>query len=373
MKAVILAGEEDAHPGPLTLNRPRSLVPLFDRPALEHLLRQLRRLGITQALILLRRMARPVMDRFGDGSGLGMALAYGPAGPRCAAGQVRDWAGGGDEDILVVRGDGLFGLDLSAVVGFHKTSRSAATLALSACPPPSGWIAAATGEDGRVTGFPRRPARGHGAVGACILTPHALALAPEAPGPDLLRDLLPLLLERGEPLYGFPAEGRWHSLDCGADLLSASADALAGRTALEPPAPRVAPGAWSASPIPPGTAVVPPVYIGPEVSIGPGALLGPNLCLGRGSRVGRRALVQNSILLGARAGDRATLYGAVLCPGARAGADSVLNDGVILGEGAAVGRGGVLMEGVRLWPGIRTSPGVRLTCSPMPPSSSISV
>src|SRR5699024_7490258 len=164
-------------------------------------------------------------------------------------------------------------------------------------------------------------------------------------------------------LCGAAAEGAWREITDSASYLDTLADALSGRLRLCWDVPRAAPGVWSASPLPAGVQVVPPCYLGPNVRVGEGSLLGPHAVLEEGSAVGRRALVQRSALLGAEAGSRATLYGAVLAPGAKAGAGSVLNEGAVPSPGPAAGEDAILLEGVAVWPRRRVPAGARLTAA----------
>lgn len=370
MKAVILAGGEGERLRPLSLGLPKPMTALFDRPVLEHIVSLLKKHGFTDIAITLRYMPQTIIDWFGDGAALGINLRYyveeeplGTAGGVKACG---DWLG--EEDFLVISGDAVCDLDLGAVMGFHAAERGAATLALHRCAAPLEYGLVLTDAEGRVEKFIEKPGWGEVLTnlvntGIYVLTRRAMDYVPAGEPFDFGRDLFPLLLERGETLYGVEPEGYWRDMgDCAAYLDSA-ADALGGRVKLDLPAPKVSPGVWAASPIPEGVEVVPPCYIGENVDIGAGSLIGPHAVLGAGSTVGRRSLVQRSVLQGARVGDRCTLYGAVLCRGAAVGDGAVLNEGAVLGEEAAVGRDAVLLENVKVWPHRTVEPSTRLTAS----------
>lgn len=248
-------------------------------------------------------------------------------------------AGTGDgEELVLVRADGLFDFDLARLLDFHRQHRARATLALCSAPGTR------TDAEGRVTGLGQRP-------GVAVLAPGCLwAMSPGPVDPD-----------RG--VYGWQGEGSWRRLDSCRDYLDRCEDILSGRLRLDMGLEQVRRGIWSAGPLPEGVEFIPPCWIGPEVDLGRGSLIGPHVVLERGSRVGRRSLVQRSVLLGARVGDRATLYGAVLCKDARAGDETVLNRGTVLGAGVRVEERGVLLEGVRLWPGVTVPRGCRQSWS----------
>lgn len=370
MKAVILAGGEGERLRPMSLGRPKPMTDLFDRPVLEHIIALLKKHGVTEIAVTLRYLPQTVIDWFGDGAALGVRLRYyveeKPLGTAGGVGACMDWLG--EEDFLVVSGDAVCDLDLAAVMGFHAAKRGAATLVLHRCAAPLEYGLVLTEDDGRVERFIEKPGWGEVLTnlvntGIYVLTHRAMDYVPQGKPFDFGKDLFPLLLERGEVIYGVEAEGYWRDMGDCAVYLDCAADALSGKVTLELPAPLAAPGIWSASPIPEGVKVVPPCYIGKDVEIGPGSLIGPHAVLGAGSTVGRRSLIQRTVLQGARVGDRCTLYGAILCRGASAGDGAVLNEGTVLGEEAAVGRDTVLLEGVKVWPRRAVEPGTRLAVS----------
>lgn len=370
MKAVIMAGGEGTRLRPLSLGLPKPMTPLFDKPVMEHMICLLKQHGITDICVTLQYMPQAVMNYFGDGTELGVHLSYFvEEEPLGTAGSVKNCMSAlGDEDFLVVSGDAVCDLDFSAAIGFHRSHRSAATLVLCRHNAPLEYGLVLTDEEGRIESFVEKPSWGQVLsntvnTGIYLLTAQAMALVPSGRPFDFGKDLFPLLLARKAPLYGCAVDGYWCDMgDCGA-YLACVADALSGKVRLELPAPRLSPGIWSASPVPSEVELVPPVYLGANVSLGAGSLIGPNAALGAGSSVGSRSLVQYSALHGARVGDRATLYGAILCRDASAGSGAVLNEGSVLGAEAVVGRDAILLEGVRVWPNRKVEPGTRLTCT----------
>ena len=370
MKAVIMAGGEGTRLRPLSLGLPKPMTPLFDKPVMEHIIALLRRSGITEIAVTLQYMPQTVMDYFGDGRTLGVKLVYFvERDPLGTAGSVKNcmkWLG--EEDFLVISGDAVCGFDLNAAMAFHAAHGGVATLLLARHPAPLEYGLVLTDETGRVVQFIEKP--GWGQVftnqintGIYLLSRRAMEAVPPDQPYDFGKDLFPALLEAKEPLYGHLASGYWCDMgDCDS-YLGCVADALAGRIPLEWDVPQTAPGLWSAVPIPASVQVIPPCYLGPNVSIGEGALLGPNVALGAGSTVGANALVQQSAIHGAHIGDRATLYGSILCRGAFVGQGAVLNEGAVAGEGAHVGEDAILMEQVKIWPDREAPAGCRLTTS----------
>ena len=366
-----MAGGEGTRLRPLSLGSPKPMTPLLGRPVMEHIINLLKRHGITDICVTLCYKPQAVMDYFGGGDRLGVRLTWFTEDePLGTAGSVKNCMTHiGAEDFLVISGDCVCDLDLTALAEFHRERGAWATLGLYRHKNPLEYGLVLTGQDGRVERFVEKP--GWGQVftdqintGIYVLSPSAMDRVPRDAVWDFGKDLFPALLREGAPLFGLPLEGYWRDMgDCGA-YLDAACDALSGKVKLDLGLPRREGGVWSAGPLPAGLNLVPPCWVGEGVSLGTGCLIGPHAILERGSSVGERAMVQRSILLeNAAAGERATLYGAILCRDASARKGAVLNEGAVLGENALAEEGAVLLERVKLWPGQTVPAGCRLARS----------
>ncbi len=371
MKAVIMAGGEGTRLRPLSLGMPKPMVPLFGRPVMEHSIALLRRHGITDICVTLCYMPQAVKDYFGDGARLGVHLTYlEEETPLGTAGSVKACMPYlGREDFLVVSGDAVCDFDLTAAIEFHRERRADATLLLSPQPTPLEYGLVLTDEDSRIIQFIEKPAWGQVVTnmvntGVYLLSPRVMDQVPEGCAFDFGKDLFPKLLRGGAGLYGCPGAGYWCDMgDCRA-YLTCVADALSGKYHIDLALPQRTPGVWSAQDVPEGATVVPPCWIGEGARLEPGCLIGPHAVLEAGAVAGRASLIQRSVLLpGARAEERTTLYGAILCRGAAAQRQAVLNEGAVLGENAVAQENSILLEGVRLWPGRVAPRGGRLARS----------
>ena len=363
LKAVIMAGGEGTRLRPLSLGRPKPMTPLLGRPVMEHIINLLKSHGIGDICVTLCYKPQAVMDYFGSGEQLGVQLTwFTEEEPMGTAGSVKACMDHlGREDFLVISGDCVCDLDLTALLRFHQERGAQATLALYRHPNPLEYGLVLTGGEGKVERFVEKP--GWGQVftdqintGIYLLSPAAMDRVPEGQVFDFGKDLFPALLREGAPLYGLPLEGYWRDMgDCGA-YLDCACDALSGKVRLDMGLPKRSAGVWSAQPLPPELNLVPPCWVGEGVSLGAGCLVGPHTVLERGAAVGERAMVQRSVLLeNAAAGPRTTLYGAILCRDASARKGAVLNEGAVLGENALAEEGAILLEKVKLWPG-QTAP-----------------
>lgn len=240
MKAILLAGGQGTRLKAVTGDLPKPLVPLLGRPLAEHILRLLRKHGVTQVCAALRYRPEDVMQTLGDGSGLGMHISYrveerelGTAG---AVKNCGDFIG--DEDVLVISGDAACDLELSELVRRHREKGAAVTLALHRDASPLRFGLAVTDGDGAVRAFVEKPSWNRVVTdlvntGIYILSPRAMEAIPEGQTFDFGKDLFPLLLKRGELLLGVPLEGYWCDVGTPLSYYRCCVDALEGRLQLE--------------------------------------------------------------------------------------------------------------------------------------------
>jgi mannose-1-phosphate guanylyltransferase/phosphomannomutase len=237
--AIVLAAGEGTRLRPLTLDRPKPMVPLAGRPALEWVLRWLRHYGVGEVYINLHYRPEAIRDYFGDGASLGLRITYNEEreilGTAGGAAQFCDRVAG---VVLVCYGDVLSDLDLDALLARHRAWGAAATLALYRVPDPWTRGVVDLAPDGRVVGFREKPPREAcppaTPVNAGIFALDAAVLRgiPRDRPSDFGRDLFPALLAAGAPLYGW--ESGAYVLDFGTleQYRQAEEDVRAGRVRL---------------------------------------------------------------------------------------------------------------------------------------------
>ncbi|MBQ3134907.1 MAG: NTP transferase domain-containing protein [Oscillospiraceae bacterium] len=372
MNAVILAFGRSDRLQPVCGSGPKAAVKVLERSVLEHLLALLERHGVGRVCIVcgaderLRSKCRAVKTEME----LVWVRVEERAGTAGAVAACREQLG--EDEVIVLHADMVTDMDLTGAVAFHREKNALATILVQPHSDPPEHILVLTDGAGRVTAFLDRPGWSQ-TVGDTVCTRvyilSAAAVEGLRPGQSLERDLFPDMARTKQPLYAVRPDGAWCDTGDCASYLNCAADVLGGKVKVDMGLEQVRPGVWSAQPIPEDVSVIPPCWIGPGVQMGSGCLIGPHVVLGEGSRVGERSLVQRSILHGARVGNRATLYGAILCSGTRVGDQAVINDGAVLGENVLVGDGAVIMERVRLWPGSRVTPDSRVRHSPIQGSS----
>ncbi len=212
MKAMILAAGEGSRLRPLTLTRPKPMVPMGDRPLLAHTINWLQRHDITEIGINLHYKPEVITDYFGDGSDMGVRLVYSYE-PEIlgTAGGAKALEGFLDETFVVVYGDLLTALDLGAVVAAHRERQAQVTVVLYRVPNPWECGLVEMVATGRITRFVEKPPRDQvftdlANAGVYIMEPGVLSRVPAGQFYDFGHDLFPQLLAEGVPMFGYPTE-----------------------------------------------------------------------------------------------------------------------------------------------------------------------
>ncbi len=321
MQAIVMAGGEGTRLRPLTIDQPKPLVPILNEPVMGHILRLLHRHGLREVTATLRYFSEQIRARFGDGQAWGIRLRYSVENvPLGTAGSVR-LAARRDEPILVISGDALTDMDLTALIRFHRERGAMATLALKQVSDPSRFGVVDCAPDGRILRFVEKPPRGQAFsntvnTGIYVLEPEVLDLIPPGQFFDFARDLFPVMLAQGLPMYGWVSTHYWCDVGTLRQYLAANLMAAWGRVRLESlPSTPVASGDGVLAGSPGLRRRI--QAQGPVEVAGSAQLYGP-VVLGEAAYVGAGATVRWSVLgPGAWVGPGAVVEGSVLLPGAR--------------------------------------------------------
>lgn len=224
MKAMILAAGEGTRLRPLTLERPKPMLPIAGRPAIEYTVVWLRRHGIRDIAINLYHKPDAVRAHFGDGARFGVSIRYSVEREILGtAGGVRRLADFFDEPFVVVYGDVLTDMDLGALIDFHRAraaERPHLTLALYRAPNPAACGIIALDDAGRVTRFVEKPPPDDifsdlANAGVQVMEPGLVSLIPPNTFYDFGHDLIPRLLAEGWPVFGMPMPPGSYLIDFG--------------------------------------------------------------------------------------------------------------------------------------------------------------
>ncbi len=372
MKAVIMAGGEGTRLRPLTSNTPKPMLPLANRPMMEHIVGLLKKHGFEDIVVTVAFQANTVRTYFGNGAEFGVRMVYATEeAPLGTAGSVRNAMAELDETFLVISGDVVTDLDLSEIVKFHQEKGALATLALKAMENPLEFGIVITREDGAIDRFLEKPTWGQVFsdtinTGIYVLEPDIFAaIDPDQPK-DFAGEVFPALLEEGKPLYGYVADGYWEDVGNLDAYVRAHHDVLDGRVELDIPGFGLGEGIWlgEGSEVHPAAKVEGPVIIGDYCRVEAGAHLREYSVLGSNVRVGEDAFVHRAIVH-----DNAYLGPGVRLRGCVVGRSSDLRrgarceEGVVLGDECFVGEHAVINPGVKVYPFKTVEPGAIVNSS----------
>ncbi len=307
---------------PLTYEITKPMVPVLDRPVMEHILDLLDAHSFEHVIANLHYFPDSIRDHFGDR----LEYRYEPE-LLGTAGGVRgcaDFFGG--EPFLVISGDALTDIDLGALAARHQQTGGIATLAVKKVADTREFGVVLHDRDGRITGFQEKPAPEEalsdlGNCGIYVFDPRIFEYFPERPFVDWAQDVFPVLLENDVPFHIHEVREYWNDVGSLSELRQGTFDALSGELHLQMDGEEVSPGVIVAgdSPLRADTEIDGSAWIGRDVAIGAGVrLMGPAV-LGQGAKIGERAQLRECIVL----------------PGTEIAADSIV-------IGAIAGHSGIL-------------------------------
>lgn len=374
MKAIIMAGGEGSRLRPLTLNRPKPMLPLANRVVMAHIGELLVRNHFTDVMATLRYRAEDIQNYFGDGQGLGINLQYTvETHPLGTAGSVRYAAAHFEstKPFLVVSGDALTDFNLTDIVAFHQSVGALVTLTLKRVSNPLEYGVVALGNDGRIERFIEKPSWGQILsdtvnTGIYVLSPEILDdIEPGIPV-DFSRDLFPRLLKKGAPLYGYVADGYWADVGTLEEYHRATADILNRKVNVGELATEIQPGIYADEDveIEDQVELYGPMYLGRGVRIKRGAAIHGPTVIRAHTIIDNRAHVDRSILWqNTYIGQGAELRGAIVASRTSVGARAVVFEGAVISDQCNIGEGAVIHPNVKVWPQKRVEAGATLRSS----------
>ena len=327
-----MAGGEGTRLRPLTSNCPKPMLPLANRPMMEHVVNLLKQHGIDEIVVTVAFLANQIRTYFGDGSEFGVKMVYATEDtPLGTAGSVRNAMDELTERFLVISGDVLTDIDLGKILAFHEEKQAMATIGLVAVDNPLEFGIVITKEDGSIERFLEKPTWGQVFsdtinTGIFVLEPEVFDYIPADQPVDFSSEVFPALLADGKPLYGAVAEGYWEDVGTLESYVSSHKDVMDGKVQVDVPGFELGRGVW----------------------LGEGADVHPDATIDGFAVIGENCRVE----AGTRIGDYTVLGGNVRV---RGGADierSVVHDNAYLGEnvrlrGAVIGRASDLRRGAR--------------------------
>jgi len=330
MKGLILAGGKSTRLYPLTFSLPKPMVPIVNRPFLEHMIEWLRAHEVRDIILTTCYLPEAIKEHFKSGERHGVHIEYVvEEQPLDTGGAIKNAEPLLGERFFVFNGDILTELDLREMAEQHERRGAQVSISLTWVEDPTPYGVIETDESGRILSFREKPKRDEVTshyinAGTYLFEPEVLAEMPEGSRFSIEKEFYPQALARGTRMYGYRDSSYWLDIGTAQKYLQAHQDILSGRLARRGAGAETAPGIWSGegSEIAPDAQLIAPVALGARTVIGARAEVGPFAVLGDDVRVGEGARIANSIVWS----------------GASVGAGAIL-ERCIIGRNAAIAQG----------------------------------
>ncbi|MGB3962643.1 MAG: nucleotidyltransferase family protein, partial [Sulfurimonas sp.] len=242
MKAVVMAGGFGTRIQPLTNSRPKPMLPIINRPMMQHTMMNLKDLGITEFIVLLYFKPEIIQDYFKDGSEFGIKITYvvpdddyGTAGAVKLAQELI-----GDENFIIISGDLVTDFDFQKIFDYHKEKKSKLTITLTSVDNPLEFGVVIANENGKIEKFLEKPSWGEVFsdtinTGIYIIEPEILNYIPKNENFDFAKDLFPRLMREGIELMAGNAEGYWRDVGNPESYRDVYDDLLSGKVNFKMP------------------------------------------------------------------------------------------------------------------------------------------
>ena len=355
-----MAGGEGTRLRPMTANQPKPLLPVANRPIMEHVLRLLKKHGFEETIVTVQFLAALVRNYFGDGEDVGMFLQYATEEmPLGTAGSVKNAEDAlKDSPFLVISGDALTDMDLTEMRRFHKENGALVTVGLTRVPDPLEFGIVIADEDGRIQRFLEKPTWGQVFsdtvnTGVYIMEPEVLAEVSAKESVDWSHDVFPKLLARGAPIFGYISDKYWEDVGTLESYMKAQADVLSKKVEVDIAGFEVSPGMWIAegADVDPDAVLKGPLVIGDYAKIEAGAtireysVIGANVVVKEGAFI-HRAVVHNNVFVG----QGTTLRGCVVGKNTDVMRLARIEEAAVIGDECVVEPEAYISAGVKVYP-----------------------
>ncbi len=361
MKAIIMAGGFGTRLRPLTVNIPKPMVPMANKPMMEHVVRLLKENGFDELLVMLYYQPEVIIRHFGDGAAFGVRIEYlRPPSDMGTAGCVKFAERHLQDTFLVISGDLLTDFDLRSALAAHRKNKAAATLVLTRSSNPLAFGVVIVDVSGRIQRFLENPSWGEVFsdtinTGIYLLETSVLSEIPTDRSFDFSKNLFPALLAQKVPLFGHIAEGYWKDVGDLGEYRLAHSEILEQLVKV--------PLAGQKRKVKNNV-----TYAGAKSEISPKAILDGVNVIGERCHIEERAKLTNCVLgQGVKIGAGADLTSCVLWDHVVVGADSTLQEAVvgsrtriadkahiregsIVGDDCVIGHAAVIHSNVKVWP-----------------------
>ncbi len=375
MKAVIMAGGFGTRIQPLTNSIPKPMLPVLNKPMMQHVLESLRDIGIKEMVVLLYYMPEVIKSHFGDGSEFGVKINYVvPDDDYGTAGAVKKAKEFLDESFIIVSGDLITDFNFQELIDFHAQKSSKLTIGLTSVSDPLQFGVVIAGADGRIQKFLEKPSWGEVFsdtinTGIYIIEPEILNYILDSGAFDFAKELFPLIMREGIPLWGKNLKGYWRDVGNPKSYRDVFEDILNGVVRLKIGGFEVKKSngtlylADENMELPEDLEVEGNVLLGKNVTIGKGVTL-INCVVGNDVVIGKKSELESSILWDrVEIGEKNSLNLAVICNDNRLGRKVKIKQGAVIAEKCVIENLVSVEKDVTIWPNKEIEEGAILSNS----------
>jgi mannose-1-phosphate guanylyltransferase / phosphomannomutase len=372
-KAVIMAGGFGTRLRPLTMSLPKPMVPISNKPMMEHIVNLLKNTGINDIISLLYFQPDKITSYFGDGKNFDVSMNYVHAvADYGTAGSVKNAYKDLNERFIIISGDVLTDFDLNKAIEFHINKKSMATIILTRHQTPLQYGIVITDEEEKIVRFLEKPSWGQVFsdtinTGIYILEPEVLDLIPYQEEFDFSKDLFPTMLAKNMPLFGYVSEGYWRDVGNLNEYRIGQHDSLVGNVKISKDGNKDEKynNILKGNNVKIGQGVIfeGNVVIGDNVIIEDNAVI-INSVIGDNSKIGHSANINESTLWNnVTIGEFTILSNNVICNDVIIGSHTNILENVYIAEKCNIGNKTILNSNIKLWPSKIVQDGATLSIS----------
>jgi len=375
MKAVVMAGGFGTRIQPLTHSRPKPMLPIMNKPMMEHTIVMLRDLGIKEFIVLLYFKPDIIQDYFKDGSEWGINITYVlPDNDYGTAGAVKlAQEHIGDENFIIISGDLVTDFDFQKLFDFHKKKKAKLSIGLTSVENPLEFGVVIVNKEHKIEKFLEKPSWGEVFsdtinTGIYILEPEILNYIPQNENYDFGKNLFPQLMHKGVTLMGCTLEGYWRDVGNPESYRDVYDDILSQRVRFDihgnkQKFPDGALYSDEKYELDPSVEIIGTVLLGKNVEIRKGVKLN-NVVIGDNVVVGHSAKLRNTVIWeNTEIGKNVILDNCVICNNNVIHKNVKAKTGLILAEGCDVGELASFEQDVTIWPNKTIEPAAIVTRS----------
>lgn len=347
---------------PLTNSRPKPMLPIINKPMMEHTMMTLKELGITEFIVLLYFKPEIIQEHFKDGSEFGIKITYvvpdddyGTAGAVKLAEKYI-----GDENFIIISGDLVTDFDFQKIFDYHEEKKSKLTITLTSVENPLEFGVVIANEEGKIEKFLEKPSWGEVFsdtinTGIYIIEPEILKYIPYNENFDFGKDLFPLLMRQGIDLTAGYADGYWRDVgnpesyrDVHEDILTGKVNfTLSGKATHYPNGILYSEETYD---LDKSIEIIGAVVLGKNIKLGTGVKLN-NVVIGDNVTISKHTKIRNSsIWNNVKIGKNTILDNCVICNNNSIGKNVTAKAGLILAEDCEIGQLVNIEKDVIIWP-----------------------